>query len=204
LGLNVLIEGGLAHPDMKRCAARLAEELMAQVRPKLGSDWVWFEDHLCYDNARLPEALIRYGTAVGDMKAIDVGLEALSWLCQVQTAPSGVFRPIATESFGLPRCTKGVFDQQPLEAAATIDACQAALETGGGVRWAAEAELAYDWYLGANDLGVSLIGEAGECYDGIAAAGPNRNQGAESILSFQLATCAMQTLIRASCSPRAR
>jgi glycosyltransferase involved in cell wall biosynthesis len=204
LGLTVLIEGGLAHADMKRCAESLAVALMERVKSNLGGDWAWLEEHLSYDNARLPEALIRYGTAVGEMTAVDMGLQALSWLCEVQTAPSGVFRPIATENFDRPRHIAGVFDQQPLEAAATIDACQAALEAGGGVRWAAEAERAYDWYLGANDLGVSLIGEAGECYDGLTPAGPNRNQGAESVLSFQLATCAMQTLIRASCSPRAR
>jgi hypothetical protein len=142
---------------------------------------------------------------VNDLQFIDLGLQTLSWLCEKQSSPSGLFRPIATEDFGRIHCADGVFDQQPLEAAATIDACQAALETGGGVRWAAEAERAYDWYFGGNDLGVSLVdGGEGECYDGLTWAGANLNQGAESVLSFQLATCAMQTLIRASCSPRAR
>jgi glycosyltransferase involved in cell wall biosynthesis len=205
LGLNVLIEGGLASEEMRSHARRIAAGLAARVQPRLTSDWVWFEDWLSYDNARIPEALIRFGMAMDDLKSIDLGLQTLAWLCEKQTSPIGVFRAIATEDFGRFRFVGGVFDQQPLEAAATIDACQAALETGGGVRWAAEAERAYDWYFGGNDLGVSLVdGGEGECYDGLTWAGANFNQGAESILSFQLATCAMQTLVRASCSPRAR
>ena len=205
LGLSVLIEGGLSDDKMRGQARTIVETLIARVMPRLGTDWIWFEDWLSYDNARLPEALIRIGTALDDPKAIDIGLQTLGWLCLKQTSASGVFKPVATEDFGRFRSVDGQFDQQPLEAAATIDACQAALETGGGVRWAAEAERAYDWYLGGNDLGVSLVdGGEGECYDGLTWAGANFNIGAESILSFQLATCAMQTLVRASCSPRAR
>jgi glycosyltransferase involved in cell wall biosynthesis len=204
LGLSLLIEGGIANGDMRARAQALAADLIAAAQPRLNTAWAWFEDHLSYDNARLPEALLRFGSAIGDAKAVDVGLQTLSWLCGKQASPSGFFRPVATEDFGRPKALERVFDQQPLEAAATIDACHAALETGAGVRWAAEAQRAYDWYLGANDLGASLIDENGECYDGLTYAGPNLNQGAESILSFQLATCAMQTLIRASCSPRAR
>jgi hypothetical protein len=205
LGLSTLIEGGLATGEMRARAAELSDALRAHAQPRLSGPWIWFEDWLSYDNARLPEALIRYGTAVNDLKAIDIGLHTLGWICERQTAPSGVFRAIATEDFGRFRYADGVFDQQPLEAAATIDACVAALEAGGGVRWAAEAQRAYDWYFGANDLGVSLVGcGEGECYDGLTPNGPNYNQGAESILSLQMATCAMQTLVRASCSPRAR
>jgi hypothetical protein len=205
LGLNVLIEGGLASTEMGEHARKIAAMLASRVQPRLGSDWVWFEDWLSYDNARLPEALIRFGMALNDKAAVDLGLQTLAWLCTKQTSPNGVFRPIATEDFGRFRYADGVFDQQPLEATATIDACQAALEVGGGVRWAAEAQRAYDWFFGGNDLGASLAdGGAGECYDGLTWAGPNFNQGAESVLSLQLATCAMQTLVRASCSPRAR
>ena len=205
LGVSALIEGGLANDEMRKHGRRIAEAMVAKVQPRLKTDWAWFEDSLSYDNARLPEALIRFGTAINDAQSIDLGLQTLAWLCGKQSSPTGLFRPIATEDFGRFHFAEGVFDQQPLEAAATIDACQAALETGAGVRWAAEAERAYDWYFGGNDLGVSLVdGAEGECYDGLTWAGANFNQGAESILSFQLATCAMQTLIRASCSPRAR
>jgi glycosyltransferase involved in cell wall biosynthesis len=205
LGVSALIEGGLASGEMREHGRKIAHALAARVQPNIGTEWAWFEESLSYDNARLPEALIRFGMAVDNPTSIDLGLETLAWLCEKQSSPNGLFRPIATEDFGRVHYADGVFDQQPLEAAATIDACQAALETGGGVRWAAEAERAYDWYFGGNDLGVSLVdGGEGECYDGLTWAGANLNQGAESVLSFQLANCAMQTLIRASCAPSVR
>ena len=61
-----------------------------------------------------------------------------------------------TVDFGRTDGSGGLFDQQPLEAVATVEACQAALEAGGGPRWAAEAERAYAWFYGANDLGRLL------------------------------------------------
>jgi hypothetical protein len=43
-----------------------------------------------------------------------------------QTSPEGRFRAVGTESFGRPYAEPLPFDQQPLEAQATIDACVAA------------------------------------------------------------------------------
>ena len=83
-------------------------------------------------------------------------------------------------------------DPGTIEAWATIEACVAALEAGGEPEtFTREAERAYDWYFGRNDLGVALTdGGEGECFDGLTWAGANQNQGAESVLAFQLATCA--------------
>src|SRR3546814_7237252 len=87
------------------------------------------------------------------------------------------------------------FDQQPLEAHETVDACTAAYEVTGNVRWRQEAEKAFHWYLGRNDLDLPLATrEDGGCYDGLMPNGVNRNQGAESILALQLASCAILRL----------
>ena len=89
------------------------------------------------------------------------------------------------------------FDQQPLEAQATIDACAAAYHATGDARWVAEAQRAYRWYLGQNDLDLPLASTAdGGCFDGLTPHGLNRNQGAESILALQLASCAMSDLLQ--------
>src|SRR3546814_11317139 len=69
------------------------------------------------------------------------------------------------------------FDQQPLEAHATVDACTAAYEVTGNVRWRQEAEKAFHWYLGRNDLDLPLATrEDGGCYDGLMPNGVNRTQ----------------------------
>jgi hypothetical protein len=54
----------------------------------------------------------------------------------------------------------------------------------------------FDWFLGANRLGVPLydFSTAG-CYDGLEANAVNENQGAESVVSFLLSLLAMLGLV---------
>ena len=107
----------------------------------------------------------------------------------------GRFRAVGTETFGRPFAEPAAFDQQPLEAQATIDACAAAFAVTRDPRWTAEAERAYRWFLGANDLDLPLASpQDGGCFDGLMPHGVNRNQGAESILALQLASCAISAL----------
>jgi hypothetical protein len=50
------------------------------------------------------------------------------------------------------------------------------------------AKAAFEWYHGRNTKNVVLINsKTGTCYDGITSDGLNRNQGAESTLSYYLA-----------------
>src|SRR3546814_19809584 len=87
------------------------------------------------------------------------------------------------------------FDQQPLEACSTIAACIAAKGVDPDSSWRAEAERAFAWFLGANDLGLKLADLAtGSCRDGLHPDRANENRGADSLLSFWLALADMQRL----------
>ena len=194
LGIVPLITRGRASSEMTALVERNAEQLTAALASQSKPDRRWFEPFLSYDNARLSEALIRAGAALDRPDWVKAGIGSLEWLSQRQTSRAGFFRPVPTRDFGRVQET-GLFDQQPLEAWATIDACDAALAVTGDVRWLAEADKAYDWFLGANDIGVPLTGcGEGECYDGLTWAGANQNRGAESVLAFQFATCAIAAL----------
>ncbi|HWI87520.1 MAG TPA: glycosyl transferase family 1, partial [Sphingomonas sp.] len=84
------------------------------------------------------------------------------------------------------------FDQQPLEAWATVDAALFAHHLSGGSRWIDAAWRAHGWYLGENDLNLPIATVAdGGCFDGLMSDRVNLNQGAESILAFQFACTAM-------------
>ncbi len=192
LGAEALLQ---AHPGHKLArslvadfAARLQREFEAASRP----DWPWFESVLGYDNARLPEALLRAGRVLGDESMIAVGLATLDWLDGIQTNEKGEFRAVGSDSFGRPFSPPSPFDQQPLEAWATIDAALVARAITGDARWQQVATSAYEWYLGRNDLAVPIATPTdGGCFDGLMSDRANLNQGAESILSFQFACCAM-------------
>ncbi|WP_380856059.1 glycosyltransferase family 4 protein [Sphingoaurantiacus capsulatus] len=187
-----------AHPGHAKARATLAETgdllhrlLVAARRP----DWSWFEAVLAYDNARLPEALIRAGHLLGREDFLTCGLETLDWIREVQTNKDGDFRPVGSDSFGREYAAPLPFDQQPLEAQAQIDACVAAHAATGDKRWLAAARQAYGWFVGENDLGLALADRiTGGCHDGLMPHGLNRNQGAESILALQLANVTISAL----------
>jgi glycosyltransferase involved in cell wall biosynthesis len=197
LGLCAFLRAHPTRDDLRLQLEASAGHLLARFETTTRDDWRWFESTLAYDNARLPEALIEAGRALDDRGLTRTGLAALDWLCAVQTAPSGQFRPVGTRSFGAAFEPPAAFDQQPLEAAATIDACASAFAMNGDRVWLREAWRAFEWFRGENDLALPLGRAAlGACHDGLGAGGVNVNQGAESILSFQAAICAMQTLQR--------
>lgn len=172
-----------------RAMARLRDELAGRLRALLvefaSDDWVWFEDRLAYDNARLCHALIEAGRARSDVAMMDDGLRTLGWLMGRQSAPAGHFRPVGTDSFGRDRLAPLPFDQQALEVSASVGACLAAFAATGEAKWRDEASRAFAWFMGANDLRVMMTdAETGAGYDGLHPDRRNANQGAESTLAY--------------------
>jgi hypothetical protein len=158
-------------------------------------DWPWFEPLLSYDNARLPHALIVSGEASGDDKALQIGLESLRWLVEQQKAPQGHFRPIGNNGFYPKGQERPQFDQQPIEAYATVSACLDAFRVTESADWLWEARNAFEWFLGRNDLGLELYdANTGGCNDGLQEDRINHNEGAESTLAFLLSLAEMELM----------
>jgi glycosyltransferase involved in cell wall biosynthesis len=183
------------------------DRLAAQVRDTLTArlvelydrtatpDWPWFEEILSYDSARLPQALIASGRDGGNARALEVGLHTLGWLVKIQTAPQEHFRPIGCHGFYRKGCERAQFDQQPIEANATVSACLEAYRVTEDLAWMNEARSAFEWFLGRNDLGQDLYDPGtGGCCDGLQEDRINRNQGAESTLAFLLSLAEMNLL----------
>lgn len=187
-----------AHPghDLARALVQDGStRLLGLLHEHRRAEWDWFEPSLAYDNARLPEALMRASRRLDDGLARSEGLRTMKWLDAVQTNEDGQFRAVGTDSFGRAYSPPLPFDQQPLEAWATIDAARVAADVSGDTRWITVAERAYAWYQGANDLGLPLgTSSDGGCFDGLMSDRVNLNQGAESVLAFQFACCAMREM----------
>jgi glycosyltransferase involved in cell wall biosynthesis len=175
----------------------LADRLMSLISATETKDWVWFEETLAYDNARIPQALIQTGLTTRTPSYVEVGLRSLRWLTALQTTSSGYFRPVGTDSFGRLRQKPEAFDQQPVEAAATISACLVAWRADDGTEWPTAALRAFEWFLGENDLQVALTDtETGGCSDGLHPDRANGNKGAESVLSYLLGLVEIRQLKR--------
>jgi glycosyltransferase involved in cell wall biosynthesis len=187
--LRRLSGDSMANQTRETLTRRLMDRFEASAHP----DWQWFEEELSYDNAVLAQALIVSGQATGQPAVLERGLQALRWLTEVQVSEKGHFRPIGSNGFyrrGGPRAT---FDQQPVEAHATVSACLEAYRATGDSWWHEQAQRAFDWFIGWNDLGLELYSPGtGGCRDGLHVDRVNRNQGAESTLAFLLSLAEMR------------
>lgn len=176
----------------------LTTRLMDLYESTATKDWPWFEGIATYDNARLSQALILCGQGAGKPRALEIGLRTLKWLLEVQRSPHGHLRPIGSNGFYRRGGECAQFDQQPVEVQATVSACIAAWSATGDATWLSEARLAFEWFLGRNDLGLDVYDAGtGGCRDGLHQDRVNQNQGAESTLAFHLSLAELELTDRA-------
>lgn len=190
LGLQHRLNHDAAHNATAKLRDQFALALLDQYQQHATPDWPWWESVVAYANAKLPHALFVAGAAMQRNDMVDVGLSALRWLLEIQTAPDGYFSIVGNDGWFTPESPNGKparYDQQPLEAHAMVHACLAAATLTHDPSWEAHAFRCFDWFTGVNDLGLSLYDETtGGCRDGLESDGLNENQGAESTLAYVL------------------
>ncbi len=172
----------------------LADRLLGLFARSSRPDWPWFEASLTYCNARLSQALVAAGVGTGRSDLLNAGLRSLEWLASVQVSADGHFAAIGSNGFFERGGVPATFDQQPVEACATLAACFEAHRATGDPRWAEHGRRAFAWFLGGNHLQQWLFDAGtGGCRDGVHHDRLNQNQGAEATLSFLLALHEMRT-----------
>ena len=187
--LRRLSGDSLVNQTRETLTSRLMELFERTAQP----DWRWFQEDLTYDNAKLPHALILSGRATGQQAVLERGLQALRWLTELQISEKGHFRSIGTNGFYRRGGMRANFEQQPIEAQAMVSACLEAYRATSDLWWYEQAQRAFDWFIGWNDLGLELYSPStGGCRDGLHVDRVNRNQGAESTLAFLLSLAEMR------------
>jgi hypothetical protein len=196
LGLQEYLNGFPGDRAAMQTMVELSRRLLDIYTPNHAIGWQWFEDVLAYSNARLPQALIACAVRTSDKAMLAAGLESLDWLMAMQRCETkGHFVPIGSQGFHRKGGEKARFDQQPVEAGASVSACLQAFRATSDDRWLKEAWSAFNWFLGDNDLQIVLYDSStGGCRDGLHPDRANENQGAESTLSFLMALLEMRLL----------
>lgn len=201
LGVDAYMRAFDLGPEVDGALDALVAKLVARLKATSTPEWPWFEDRLTYCNARLAQALIVGGLRTGEADVTALGLDALSWLNSAQTV-DGAFQPIGSNGFWVRGEPRARFDQQPVDASATVSACLDAHRVTGDAGWLSSAHAAFQWFLGDNHLRKSLYDPvSGGCRDGIHEDRLNENQGAESTLSFLIALLEMHAAARVAASP---
>jgi hypothetical protein len=187
IGLG-LVASDAAHTMIRELAAQLAglfEKCAGD------SDWQWFEDRLTYDNAILPWAMFTAYRATNQDRFLQIARESLKFFDKLAFR-DGFFRPVGCDGWWLRGKEPALYDEQPVEAATSTLAHLAAYAITSEKAMLELAQKSFAWYSGQNSLGKSLVDpDTGGCFDGITPDGVNRNQGAESIVSYAIANLAL-------------
>jgi predicted NBD/HSP70 family sugar kinase len=172
----------------RRLLERLVEQLASAYERNASDEWSWFEGQLSYDNARLSQALISGGSALGRDDLIEAGLESLRWLGDECGLANGMLRLPGHHGRRQGEAAPGLGDEQPLDAAALVEAELAAFAITHEPEHGVRARRSFEWFLGRNRLDRPLYDFAtGGCSDGLGTEELNANEGAESTLAFHRA-----------------
>jgi hypothetical protein len=146
-------------------------------------DWPWFESRMTYANAVLPHALFVAARRWPKEAFLKVADASFAFLDRVTTVEN-VFWPVGNRGWFPHGYDKAHYDQQPVEAATMADAALAAFGHCGDEKYLATFRRARAWFHGENSLKLPLVDARGGGCDALQHSGVNRNQGAESTLSY--------------------
>jgi hypothetical protein len=169
-------------PQYRALVRSLADQLKERYLEVRDANWQWFENVMTYDNARLPEAVLRAGAALEDDELTAIGLRTFEFYRNV-TVEDGVFVPIGNAGWYHRGGPRPRYCQQPLEAVSLIDAALVASDLTGDPAYRATAQIGLDWYHGRNTRGI-VMARNGGCLDGLNETSVNMNMGAESTLAY--------------------
>ena len=169
----------------------LGAALIRRFEDEADEEWRWFEPKLTYDNALLPLALFKFSMRTGNERALRVACDSLSFLEDICFA-DGYLQLIGNAGWHVRNGERVIADEQPLDASAFVLAFRAAHAATGDRWYLTRMRESFEWFLNANRLGISLYDSStAGCRDGLGKTKVNKNQGAESVVSFLLALLAM-------------
>jgi hypothetical protein len=149
-------------------------------------DWHWFEPAITYSNGIIPWSLLKSWKVTRNEQARTTAQQSLDFLIGKMTTDEGHLRPVGNKGW----CTRqqsAQWDQQPVEIMAlSLMADEAAKSLAIPDRYFDVIRKGHAWFHGANDLHTPACTAEGGGYDGLRRVGLNRNQGAESTLSYLL------------------
>lgn len=184
VGLCKFVSGNYPDDLNKEIVVELADKLKTEFNQSRGQNWYWFESNLSYDNAILPLAMLHAFELTGDKSYFMVAGEAMDFLESIVLRDS-FFRPVGNGGWMNRNGKPAFFDQQGIDTMAMILYYQQAYKLTGDEIYKTRLITCYNWFLGANDLGLALYDvETGGCSDGLQPDGINYNQGAESTLAY--------------------
>jgi len=218
LALNALEEFGLHYPvsesfailgltkmhnsdyDKNRTGKlirKLSSSLIDRLKNNRDRNWFWVSDEMSYENARIPQALLRAFSSTGDYNFLKYSNILCSFLDRTvfesDEKGNSLLNVVGNSTSGLEGkwykkgSVKPRFDEQPVDAGGMVELHSEAYAIKENIDDFAKAKTSFDWFGGKNRLGRRMISGNGGVYDGLNENSVNSNQGAESLLAYMMA-----------------
>ncbi|WP_037501468.1 glycosyltransferase family 4 protein [Sphingobacterium deserti] len=191
LGLVHYLEHEPQNQELLSELRQLVSFMRSEYESNSNENWPWFEKVVSYDNAILPLALLRANAVLHDDAVKVMAMDAAEFLDGVlfRTAHLSL---IGNEGWYEEMGAIAAFGQQPIEVYSTMLMYEEMYKVSGAGRYLQQIYHSFQWFQGENDLQLRLYdAETGGCCDGLEAFGVNRNQGAESTITFWLSSVHM-------------
>ncbi|MDB4292734.1 glycosyltransferase family 4 protein [Maribacter sp.] len=185
LGLGHFLKRYPDNENVMHLLQVLTSKLKQQHHDESSSEWNWFEPILSYDNAMLPLSLWESYRITQDKKTYELALVSTSFLFK-KTFVNNRFSLVGNTwlTKGEDRPSDG---QQPIDAMAMVMLFSKAFAVTKETSYREKMHKAFSWFLGDNDLHIPLYDDESKgCCDGLGLHSINRNQGAESTISYLL------------------
>ena len=172
--------------SIKKGIKLLADKIVSLYNAQSTKDWHWFEPVLAYSNGLIPKSLMLAYEVIVNVEYINIALESMEFLLK-HTFSGGHLSLIGSNGWYKKNGKRASFDQQPVDAMATIEMLRTAYAIYEKPEYLRKMKIAFNWFLGMNDKNISMYDfRTGGCSDGLTPNGKSLNQGAESLLSYML------------------
>jgi glycosyltransferase involved in cell wall biosynthesis len=184
IGLSYYLKHFIADSKSESLMYELTNKLIAVYNKEKSDGWNWYEDILTYDNAIIPLAMFHAAEMFNEDRILKIAVESTAFLESV-TLNSGYLKPVGSKGW-YPKGGKcAEFAQQSVDAMGMVLLFSKAYSITKDKSYLDKMFTSYMWFLGKNDLSLPVYDfETGGCNDGLEDYGLNRNQGAESTLSY--------------------
>ncbi len=177
---------------------QLSNRLVQMFRHEADVNWNWFESYLTYGNSILPEAMLCAWLATGEPVYKQIAKSAFDFLLSKIFIDNKI-KVISNKGWlhkGDNSDKEILGGEQPIDIAYTILALSKFYSVFEDESYKQKIKVSFDWFLGKNHLQQIIYNPCtGGCYDGLEDTYVNLNQGAESTVSYLMASLTVEKLL---------
>lgn len=184
IGLTYFLQEYPEREQLFRVLRNLTRKLTQAYETHRQKEWEWFEEKMTYNNGIIPLALLLSYETAEDLYVLNVAKSTMDFITNV-TLSGDFFHPIGSKGWYQKGEEISSYNQQSVEAMSMVNLFYHGFRIFKDRNYLSLLFKCYKWYLGDNIFHIPVYDhETSGCYEGLIYKGVNKNEGAESTLSY--------------------